>query len=244
MSHKSFEVDYQPIAHDLAGPIQPRIHLVDQAGVDQGAFIGCVLEPLAARIQRGERGAARLTILDGPEPEDGFDKYEFVAYSGAQTILGRGLFSRSRHALVDSDVSSQWQSALALMQAIVSDLIGSDLQNSRLLLRLASSMDSLLFSVSRELELSRSETSALLSLWNDGSQSMAELASRVSLSRAAVTTLVDRMESAGFIQRVQDPVDHRRTLLEISEQLDQILIRAAVDSKNDREASSAGDRRL
>ena len=42
------------------------------------------------------------------------------------------------------------------------------------------------------------------------------LASQAGLSSAAVTTVLDRLEPAGFVRRVPDPKDRRRTVLRVN----------------------------
>lgn len=46
-----------------------------------------------------------------------------------------------------------------------------------------------------------------------GSMPMSELAARIALSRAAVTSLVDRLEATGWVKRHPDDHDRRRTVL-------------------------------
>lgn len=48
-----------------------------------------------------------------------------------------------------------------------------------------------------------------------GAMPMSELASRISLSRAAVTSLIDRLEAEGWVQRHPDEHDRRRTTLRL-----------------------------
>jgi DNA-binding MarR family transcriptional regulator len=48
-----------------------------------------------------------------------------------------------------------------------------------------------------------------------GPMPMSELASRISLSRAAVTSLVDRLEADGWVRREADEQDRRRTVLRL-----------------------------
>lgn len=48
-----------------------------------------------------------------------------------------------------------------------------------------------------------------------GSMPMSELASRISLSRAAVTSLIDRLEADGWVRRQPDEHDRRRTVLRL-----------------------------
>jgi DNA-binding MarR family transcriptional regulator len=48
-----------------------------------------------------------------------------------------------------------------------------------------------------------------------GAMPMSELASRISLSRAAVTSLIDRLEHDGWVRRQSDEHDRRRTVLRL-----------------------------
>lgn len=68
----------------------------------------------------------------------------------------------------------------------------------------------------RALDLNAHEGIALMTLWYEGSMTMSELGERIPLSRAAVTSLTDRLEARGFVARVEDPQDRRRTVLEPS----------------------------
>lgn len=48
-----------------------------------------------------------------------------------------------------------------------------------------------------------------------GAMPMSELAARISLSRAAVTSLIDRLEADGWVRRDPDDHDRRRTVLRL-----------------------------
>ena len=50
----------------------------------------------------------------------------------------------------------------------------------------------------------------------DGPKSAGELSAGTGLSSAATTTLIDRLEGKGFVQRVRDSVDRRRVLVEMT----------------------------
>ena len=65
----------------------------------------------------------------------------------------------------------------------------------------------------RRLGLNTHERLALEHLWDGGTLSMGELGSRLALSRAAITSLIDRMEAMGYVERASDPLDRRRTLI-------------------------------
>lgn len=77
-----------------------------------------------------------------------------------------------------------------------------------------------------------------------GSMPMSSLADRMSLSRAAITSLIDRLERDGWVQRTSDRDDRRRTVVEllpqsastfseISESFNHGLINAANDLSNE-----------
>ena len=65
----------------------------------------------------------------------------------------------------------------------------------------------------RSLDLNAHEGIAMLALWYEGPMTMSDLGERIPLSRAAVTSLTDRLESRGFVKRVEDAHDRRRTVL-------------------------------
>jgi len=50
----------------------------------------------------------------------------------------------------------------------------------------------------------------------DGAKAAGELSAGTGLSSAATTTLIDRLESKGFVRRVRDAVDRRRVLVEMT----------------------------
>jgi DNA-binding MarR family transcriptional regulator len=50
----------------------------------------------------------------------------------------------------------------------------------------------------------------------DGPKSAGEVSTGTGLSSAATTTLIDRLERKGFVQRVHDPDDRRRVLVEMT----------------------------
>lgn len=55
-----------------------------------------------------------------------------------------------------------------------------------------------------------------------GTSTPGELAAALGLSTGAVTTMVDRLEAANYVQRERDPVDRRRVLVELTDQAQQI----------------------
>ncbi len=54
-------------------------------------------------------------------------------------------------------------------------------------------------------------------LEREGPLSAGQLAARTGLSSGAMTTAIDRLESAGFARRVRDAGDRRRVLVELTE---------------------------
>lgn len=69
----------------------------------------------------------------------------------------------------------------------------------------------------RSLGLNAHERLAVSTIWARGPQSMSELGRWIPLSRAAVTTLVDRLETAGFVRRGSDGNDRRRTVVSLTD---------------------------
>lgn len=53
-------------------------------------------------------------------------------------------------------------------------------------------------------------------LMQEGSMTAGELASRLSLTTGAVTTVIDRLEKQGYAKRVADPNDRRKVIVEIN----------------------------
>lgn len=116
-----------------------------------------------------------------------------------------------------------WSDVVGLMRSDV-ERLGDDPRHSwRLVLRLYASLDSLSHKLASTLDVSPREMSALFAIWDGGRCTMSELAERVDLSRAAVTTMADRLEAGGLVKRVPDPGDRRRVLLTITERYDQQL---------------------
>lgn len=62
-----------------------------------------------------------------------------------------------------------------------------------------------------------SERLALIQLVAEGDLPMSTLAARIGLSRAALTALVDRLETMELVTRFADAGDRRRTLLQVTD---------------------------
>jgi DNA-binding MarR family transcriptional regulator len=65
----------------------------------------------------------------------------------------------------------------------------------------------------------RTDLSLLDALQFGGQMSAGELARRVSLSPAAVTAALDRLERAGYVRRLRDERDRRRVLVEVTAEM-------------------------
>jgi DNA-binding MarR family transcriptional regulator len=70
----------------------------------------------------------------------------------------------------------------------------------------------------RALSLNAHEQLAIGALWAHGALTMTELGARIPLSRAAVTTLVDRLEAEGLVQRRGDERDRRRIVVDLTDE--------------------------
>ncbi|HSL33364.1 MAG TPA: MarR family transcriptional regulator [Candidatus Limnocylindrales bacterium] len=71
--------------------------------------------------------------------------------------------------------------------------------------------------VAAHLDLNRTDLRCLDWL-SEGPRTIGSLAAATGLSSAATTTLVDRLERKGFVQRVRDTGDRRRILVELTGQ--------------------------
>lgn len=68
----------------------------------------------------------------------------------------------------------------------------------------------------RFLGINAHERLAIAHLWESGPMTMSELGDRIPLSRAAVTSLTDRLEKLGYAERSPDASDRRRTVLTVT----------------------------
>jgi DNA-binding MarR family transcriptional regulator len=76
-------------------------------------------------------------------------------------------------------------------------------------------------SASAYLGINRSDARAIDVIDQKGRIGAGDLARELRLSTGAVTTLVDRLERAGFARRVPDPEDRRRVLIEVTPIVDE-----------------------
>jgi DNA-binding MarR family transcriptional regulator len=68
------------------------------------------------------------------------------------------------------------------------------------------------------------EVSALGEIRQDGPLTPSELARRLGLTSPSVTSLLDRLETAGLVVRRRHPADRRSVLVELTEAGDQLLV--------------------
>lgn len=118
-----------------------------------------------------------------------------------------------------------WSDVVELMRRDVRDLGREPGQASRFLQRYTSTIDALTSQLRRGWGINAHEMQAVSMLWEFGRMTMTELGRRIPLSRAAVTTLTDRLERLGYVKRVPDPTDRRRILLEVTERVEQEFVR-------------------
>jgi len=83
------------------------------------------------------------------------------------------------------------------------------------LFRMGSAFDGYTAQMRRAFGINAHERLALSALWERGPMTMTDLGAWIPLSRAAVTTLVDRLEAADLVVRGADATDRRRTVVSI-----------------------------
>jgi DNA-binding MarR family transcriptional regulator len=83
--------------------------------------------------------------------------------------------------------------------------------------RLGTDIDRLDGVASDALGINRTDLRALDLIRSSGVSSPTTLASTMNLTTGGLTTVIDRLEAAGYIQRVADPRDRRRVVLEGTE---------------------------
>jgi DNA-binding MarR family transcriptional regulator len=72
-------------------------------------------------------------------------------------------------------------------------------------------------------ELSRTSTSVLAFLRDDGPQRITELAAREAVAQPSMTSLVSRLERDGLVERREDPADRRAVLVAITGEGERVL---------------------
>jgi DNA-binding MarR family transcriptional regulator len=76
--------------------------------------------------------------------------------------------------------------------------------------------------VSDALGLNRTDMRCIDALSREGSMTAGRLAEETGLSTGAMTTALDRLEAAGYAQRVRDPDDRRRVVVELTPRVHEI----------------------
>lgn len=102
------------------------------------------------------------------------------------------------------------------MRQLETDREGDPVAIARTMFAVGTAYDSYTSQLRRALSLNAHERLAISELWSRGPLTMTELGARIPLSRAAVTTLVDRLEGAGLVRRRGDVTDRRRTVVELA----------------------------
>lgn len=87
-----------------------------------------------------------------------------------------------------------------------------------MLFQVGAAFDAYTSQMRRALSLNAHERLAISALWSRGPLTMTQLGSWIPLSRAAVTTLVDRLEDAQIVVRGTDGKDRRRTVVRLTDQ--------------------------
>lgn len=81
-------------------------------------------------------------------------------------------------------------------------------------------------------ELGPSQARILYSMWHSDGIPIAELCKRTSLSKSTLTTMLDKLEEADFIQRMDDVKDRRSTIIKITAKEKSVRRRYATVSKD------------
>ncbi|MFW9922648.1 MAG: MarR family winged helix-turn-helix transcriptional regulator [Candidatus Thorarchaeota archaeon] len=79
-----------------------------------------------------------------------------------------------------------------------------------------------------EIEINPAQGRIMFALWKSDGISIQELANRTSLGKSTLTSMLDRLESMGYIQRVPSKDDRREILIELTEK-DQALQEKYID---------------
>lgn len=86
------------------------------------------------------------------------------------------------------------------------------------LLRLASQRHSVIFQANSVHNLTPTQFSALVKLFETGSCSQNELGRRTAVDQATIKGVVDRLKAKGLVELVPDPHDKRRFLVSVPEE--------------------------
>ncbi len=97
----------------------------------------------------------------------------------------------------------------------------------RLALRLAAASEQYIAQLRASMGLSSNEMNVLLLLHDGGACTMTELSHRVRLTRPALTTLVDRLETRDWVHRLTDPDDRRRVIVSLTDRFEVDVVDAS-----------------
>lgn len=114
-----------------------------------------------------------------------------------------------------------WPGVVALMRGSLQDLADDPAHAPRVLARFQYALEGKDSQLRRAWSVNAHEKLALDVLWENGRMTMTQLGERIPLSRAAVTTLTDRLEELGYVRRIADRTDRRRTMVEVTERVEQ-----------------------
>lgn len=112
---------------------------------------------------------------------------------------------------------------VALMRADVADLADGPEHALRLLMRISAGLERATVQIRRRAGIGTNEWAALIALWDGGRCTMTDLGERIDLSRAAITTLADRLNSIGLIERIPDPSDRRRLFVAVTPRFEDLM---------------------
>lgn len=90
------------------------------------------------------------------------------------------------------------------------------------------------------LSVTPAEVRALAHAARAGSVRQNVLAERLGVEPMTLSTLIDRLEARGLVQRVTDPADRRAKLVELTDAADPVLAEAGVIAQSIREDASRG----
>lgn len=91
--------------------------------------------------------------------------------------------------------------------------VGAVHRATELLREMITANEAFVHHMGRELSVNATDLNAMTHLISSGPLGPTELARRLQLSTAAVTTVVDRLESVGHVSRAQHPTDRRSVVI-------------------------------
>jgi DNA-binding MarR family transcriptional regulator len=163
-----------------------------------------------SRKSKDSNTAADRQALSSAQSNTAADRQALSSAECSTAADRQALSSAQSNTAADRQALSSAQSNTAAdRQALVASL-GAALQAYQ------RSTDAFDDQVARLLKLNRTDLRCLDWLF-DGPKTAGQLADAIGLSTAATTTLLDRLEKRGLIQRVRDPLDRRKVLAQMTE---------------------------